>query len=723
MSAILCLPFAMQTIAATPIIAAKKKSQSKIPATCLTCLNNFSPETLTFTINEKKCPAILARCNKSTSTAKCEDIINDCFEANCNASGSCADEISNRSLAYGCLKAEGIYLPYTCTSYILSLAKNKASEVQTAIETAERAHENALKQQEAKIAAEKAAAEKAAADAKVKAAQAEAEAKAKQAQIEAQNKLDQQKLQAQLEEQAKQAELEREKQAKLEARNNKPNVKYNNILSAVKKDIANAKAHTSKAFNLLGIEKVDSSKQSSAFGGTQQVVTVYGITGNSANAKAKSYINASKYKTTTDYVCTKDTKESFIKSELLNALNILTASRDTLMVSVSELEALNADDEVSGKVSDDKINTLYEVQNKLTETINTIESETNNLKTSCETRCAGVSAFSFAVSETKFDENGLIVEDKSSDNYSCKDFEDSGSTDILSLLGGGTSSFGTNTNQKIADLTKRVTKAVLSADRALVETEIATATGNFSSASNTDYAVINSCLKSMLDTDKYISCITTTLGEQLQILSKYPTEDIQREEYYNTVLREFNKSASVALELLNSQYPDAKCDNPLTTEVIENNVKIKEPIGCCATKGLYYTSIGNLADARACSTYLAQRLKKTKKKDITISGNIRFMCVNNCYDSGINVHDMTQSRIYDFATWLSSKCTNVPDTQINNIKCLTQETQPYWDDYTRHQYDKPTGTCKMVQFTINTNTHTLSLDNISGICEAITKSK
>ncbi|MBD5405298.1 hypothetical protein HDR59_01990 [bacterium] len=593
-----CLIFSIQTFGANTKNKNKKNgSKSSIPTSCLMCLNNFSPETLTFTVNEKKCPTILARCNKSTSTAKCEGIISDCFAQNCTTEGSCSDETANRALAYGCLKAESAYLPYTCASYISGLAKNQADQVQAQLDAKERAHATALKQQEAKIAADKAAAEKAAADAKVKAAQAEADAKAQQAQIEAQSKLEQQKLQAQLEEQAKQAELARQKQAEIDARNNKPNVKYNNTLSAVRKDISTAKTYTSKAFNLLGIEKINTSSKKS--NSNAPIVHVYAISSSNINAKTKSYLNASKYKTEADYKCTKDTKESYIKNELSNALNILQSSRNTLSDSIAELEALNADDETTGTIPESKINTLYEVQNKLTETINTVESEIGGLKTSCETRCAGVSAFSFEIKEIKYDENGLIVNnDTPSNEYVCKEFEESSSNDIMSLFGGSSSSFG-GTNQQINDLTQRVTKAVLATDRALEETEIAMASGNFTS-SNTEYAVINSCIKYSLDTDQYITCITNTLGEQLSILSKYPDDTVSREDsIYQTVLKEFNNSVSVALELLRNQYPDAKCAGE------------GEGIGtCCGNTA----EIGGTDDARICSTNLATRLKKAKEK-------------------------------------------------------------------------------------------------------------
>lgn len=592
-----CLIFSIQTFGANTKNKNKKNGSksSGIPTNCLACLNNFSPETLTFTTNEKKCPTILAKCNKSTSTAKCEGIISDCFAQNCTTEGSCSDEISNRALAYGCLKASSAYLPYTCASYISGLAKNQADQVQAKLDAKERAHETTLKQQEAKIAAEKTAAEKAAADAKVKAAQAEADAKAKQAQIEAQSKLEQQKLQAQLEEQAKQAELARQKQAQIDARNNKPNVKYNNILSTVRKDISTAKTYTSKAFNILGIEKVgDSSKTNSNI----PLVHVYAISSSNINAKTKSYINASKYKTEATYKCTKDTKESYIKNELSNALKVLQSSRNTLSDSIAELEAINADDETTGTIPETKINTLYEVQNKLTETINTLEPEIGRLKTSCETRCAGVSTFSLDMTEIKYDENGLIVnDDKPSNNYECKELEQSSSNDLMSLFGGSSSMFG-GTNQ-INELTKRVTKAVLTADRAIEETEIAMASGNFTS-SNTEYAVINSCIKYSLDTDQYITCITNTLGEQLSILSRYPDDSISRDDYYNNVLSEFNNSVSVALELLNNQYPDAKCE--------QGSDK------CCTTSISNNVYISGTSDARQCSTQLAIRLKKAKDK-------------------------------------------------------------------------------------------------------------
>ncbi len=613
-------------IFAAPAKGKNKNQKKTIPTNCLVCLNDFSPETLTFTTRADKCPAILARCNKSTSTARCEGIIYDCFAANCEAEGSCIDEISNRNLAYGCLKASGAYLPYTCASYIAGLAKSYADQVEASLNAKDQAHEIALKQQEAKIASDKAAAERAAADAQVKAAQAEADAKAKQAQIEAQNKLEQQKLQAQLEEQAKQAELARQKQAQIDARNNKPNVKYNNILSAVKKDISSAKTHTSKLFNLLGIEKVSNSSNTNSGLTTIPTVTVYGLSTGIMDAKTKSYINASKYKETTDFRCTRDTKESYVKSELTNALNILTQSRSTLANSISELEALNADDEVTGAISQDKINTLYEVQNKLTETINEIETEIGGLKTSCQTRCAGVSAISFTSGGPKFDENGLIVEN-SGDDYSCDDFKNTtGNNNILSLMSGNssTSSLFGGQNQQINDLTQRVTKAVLTADRALEGTEIAAATGNYASTS-TNYAVINSCLKYTLDTTEYIKCIKSTLGEQLQILAQYPDSNVSRNDNtYTAVLEEFKKSAKVALELLNSDtYKNkAKCSDGTSSLCCDKNTTTITEISI---------AVHDSATARQCATNLAARLVKAEKgknKDDDKNSNYIFISAN-----------------------------------------------------------------------------------------------
>lgn len=694
-----CLIFSIQTFGAnTKNTSTKnKKNNSKssgIPTSCLTCLNNFSPETLTFTTNEKKCPTILARCNKSTSTAKCEGIISDCFAQNCATEGSCSDEIANRALAYGCLKASSAYLPYTCASYISGLAKNQADQVQAQLDAKERAHATALKQQEAKIAADKAAAEKASADAQVKAAQAEADAKAKQAQIEAQNKLEQQKLQAQLEEQAKQAELARQKQAEIDARNNKPNVKYNNILSAVRKDISTAKTYTSKAFNILGIEKVsDSSRTNSNI----PLVHVYAINSSNINAKTKSYINASKYKTEATYKCTKDTKESYIKNELSNALNVLQSSRNSLYDSIAELEAINADDETTGTISESKINTLYEVQNKLTETINTIEETINGLKTSCETRCAGISTFGFEIKETKFDENGLIVTDNdTSKDYVCKEFEESSSNDLMSLFGGSSSMFG-GTN-KINELTQRVTKAVLTADRAIEETEIAMASGNFTS-SNTEYAVINSCIKYSLDTDQYITCITNTLGEQLSILSKYPDDTVSREDgYYTSVLNEFNNSVSVALELLKNQYPDANC----ATTQADN---------CCGDEA----SVGNTSEARMCSTNLATRLKKAKekkdKKGYT-NGPIELSIIKKGDDELIYIRMNNEAKTQPLTTVVSKQC----KVNEKDVTCQCEERGTRLVGSGWNQQEKDTNKCLSATCYTSDDFYEITPTNFNYLC-------
>ena len=534
----------------------KKKSTSTVTNACVACLNSFDPETLKFSIDEEKCTKRVAKCFKSNLSNQCEGIIQDCIQYNCTTAGSCADENGNRSLFAGCLRAVNQVLPYQCSSYIAGYASSKAQEVKALADSQDRAL------QEKKLAADNAAAaaEKAKADAEVKAKQIVEEAETKRKQIEAENQIKLKQEEAKLAEQAKEAELARQKKAELEAKNNKPNVKYSNLLNAVKQDISTAKTYTNKAYNLLGITKTDkstTSNQGSAIFFAPQIVEISGIIA-SGDAKTKSLVNASRYKTTQNFVCTKNTKENIIRNELNNVYNTIKKSRDNLSNGISEIEAANADEDTVGTILESKVDTLYAAQNKLTEIMEVIENHTSELKTSCETRCEGMSAISpsqssISASPIEFDENGNIIEEKKkTDNneYSCKDFENessSSSTGFAALFSGSTSStadiFG-GIGKKVTELTKRNTLAVLETDKLLDEALIAAQNGKFGET-NSDYPAIDSCVQYMvLDIASYTNCISNVLGQQLTTLSKNKNNQ--------SVITELNSSINTVLKTIQS---------------------------------------------------------------------------------------------------------------------------------------------------------------------------
>ncbi len=523
----------------------KKKSSSTVTNACIACLNSFNAEKLDFTIDADKCPKRLARCFKSNQSNKCESIIQDCIQTNCASSGTCSNEIGNRSLFAGCLKAVNQVLPYQCASYIAGYASSKAQEELSKVDAQERAIEQ--KKLEVQKAQEDAKRAQAQAEEKAKLAQADAEVKKKQ--IEEDNKIKLEQEKARLEQQAKDAELARQKKAALEARNNKPNVKYNNLLNDVKQSVTSAKNFTTKAFNLLGITKTnDKQTQGSVIFFPPQIITVPAIMA-STDAKTRALVNSSRYKTEQNFVCTKDTKENFVKNELNNVYNTIKKARDKLETGISEIEATNADDETTNTISESKINTLYQAQNKLTEIMETVEGYTSKLKTNCETRCEGLSTMSnssFTVSSSpiEFDENGNIIEEKkkTEDNnaYSCKDLENEVSSkqnDMASVLGtstGMSDMFG-GVGKKVTELTKRNTEAVLYTDRLLDETLVAVQSGKFDGTSS-DYPAIDSCTQYMvLDIAQYTNCASNVLGQQLTALSVNKENDRIKEELNSSI--------------------------------------------------------------------------------------------------------------------------------------------------------------------------------------------
>ncbi len=546
--AIICGSFTLPATSAT-----KKKKKSTVTTACIACLNAFDAESLQFTIDPDKCPKRIAKCYKANQTNKCEGIIEECIQYNCKTAGSCGDEVGNRNLFAGCLKAVNQVLPYQCASYIAGYASSKAEEVK-ALQTAQ---ENAIKQKEIDAKNAAAAAEKAKAAAEEKAAKLAADAETKKAQIAADNEIKLAQEKAKLEQQARDAEITRQKKEAQEARNNKPNVKYNNLLNDVKQSITSAKNYTTKAYNLLGITKTDDKQSNgSAIFFPPQIIEVPGIMA-STDAKTRSLVNSSRYKSEQRFVCTRDTKENFIKNELNNVYNTIKKSRDNLANGIADIEAVNADDETTDSISETKINTLYLAQNKLTEIMETVEGYTANLKTSCETRCAGLSSFNPATtmassSKIEFDENGNIIEEKKKEDntaYSCKDLDkdttaQTGFPAFFTGSNSGMSDMVGGIGKKVAELTKRNTEAVLFTDKLLDETLIAVQSGKFDD-SMTDYPAIDSCVQYMvLDIASYTNCISNVLGQQLTTLSNNKSNQ--------SVIKELNSSINTVLKTIQS---------------------------------------------------------------------------------------------------------------------------------------------------------------------------
>ena len=623
--AAICGSFALSSN--TQAAKKKKKTTSTVTNACIACLNSFDPETLKFTMDEEKCTKRVAKCFKSNLTSQCEGVIQECIQYNCVNSGSCADEAGNRNLFAGCLKAVDIVLPYQCASYIAGYASSKATEVQSIAD----AQANAL--EEKKLAAQQAAsaAEKAKTEAELKAKQIAEEAETKRKQIEADNEIKLAQEKAKLEQQAKDAEIARQKREALEAKNNKPNVKYNNLLNAVKQDITTAKTYTNKAYNLLGITKTDkstASNQGSAIFFAPQVVNISGIMAGT-DAKTRSLVNASRYKADQNFVCTKNTKENIIRNELNNVYNTIKKSRDNLSTGIAEIEATNADDEAVGTISESKINTLYMAQNKLTEIMETIEGYTSQLKTSCETRCEGMSTMqntsSISATPIQFDENGNIIEEKKKDDetYSCKDFENdtSSQTGFSSLFTGTSSSVSDmigGIGKKVTELTKRNTLAVLETDKVLDEALIAAQSGKFDS-STTEYPAIDSCTQYMvLDIASYTNCASNVLGQQFTALSK--NKENQQ------IIDELNSSISKIIKTLQSPNYEKKLD--------KTNLKCKENL---PVKNTSYSSLYDYDDFYTCISSLTNALNEAKK-DKTETGKFNFQIASAIGDGAGTIY-------------------------------------------------------------------------------------
>lgn len=499
------------------------KPRSTMTNVCKTCLNNFSPETLKFTVNADRCPSSLAKCITLNKTSQCEPIINECFAANCSGSGSCGNEMANRAIASGCLKAEDITLPYQCASHISGMSATLAGSVRSQQDAVERQYEMQLKQQDAQIEAEKAAAEKASADASVRVAQEAAAAQAKTAQIAADAKLAEQRQAAQLEQNAKNAEIARQKKEADDIRNNRPDVRYNNIISKLKKDVASAKSASSKAYNLLGIQKTEKKSGGNLFNFAPDPVSISKINVASGSRRAQSLVRGSNYEEQASFICTRDVKESYVKNELNKVYNILKTSGDDISDAIAELEAANLDISSGVVVSEDKIDDLYAMQAALLDTVDLIGVEIPTLNTSCETRCAGMPSFSMdsgGGGATQYDKDGLIIVNSAGaeGDYACVDFNNSDELDMSAMLMGEQQDFSSmmgGVGKKVMDLTKRVTRAVVETDRNIEELEISMLTGEYDSGSS-EYETINTC-SIALDNMLYLECVKNIVSTQFAV--------------------------------------------------------------------------------------------------------------------------------------------------------------------------------------------------------------
>jgi hypothetical protein len=276
----------------------------------------------------------------------------------------------------------------------------------------------------------------------------------------------------------------------------------------------------------------------------------------------------------------------------------------------------------------------------------------------------------------QFDDNGLIIEESSSnDDYSCNDFEKSDSNDLDSLLLGGSSDMSSmmgGIGQKVSDITKRVTIAVLQSDRAVEEAELTVLSGNFTSSSNANNAVINSCIEYTLDKHQHISCIKRVLNSQLATLAKYPTETYPRDANYETTLKEFKNSVIVANEFL----------------ACGNNCTCKED------------SISNFSTARACATNLSEELSK-KEKDITngiTTSNLRITQITKdpatvfFQQNGSTLAYTADEFVKHFCnkrTYQNTQCYPSTNTFPGHISSQTQICHIILDDHNTIHIDQP----------------------------------
>jgi hypothetical protein len=488
-------------------------------------------EQMAFTgANADRCPKQVGNCFKTNVSGRCDGAISDCIAENCRAPGSCSDEMSNRNLFGGCLQAVNQVMPYQCSTMIAGRAASKAQEVKAAIATQQQQAEIQKVQAESQAASERARAEQAAAEAQVRAQQEQAASSERIRQMELQAESQKQIQAAQLAQQAEEARIAREKQEAAEKRANKPGVKYASVVGAARQEISSARTYANNLFSMLGIVKTTETQASgNAMFFPPQIIDADPIRISGADAKTKSFLNSSKYAKSVSFKCTRNVRESFARTELANIVSALAKARDSLGSQIAAIETANADDENMGVIGDDKITTLYQIQNKITESLNTAESSMGQLTTSCETRCEGMNMMaSTSYQPVQFDAKGNIVEsDSSSGSYSCPEIENSGGFDMMAMMSGtaNADSMLGGTARKAMEITSRVTRAAVEIDRSLDATEIAIGSGNFADADETELTQINACLQfTITDPNKYVDCAKQVIGQQFAYLSQHPKD-------------------------------------------------------------------------------------------------------------------------------------------------------------------------------------------------------
>jgi len=527
---VLCLFNGVEAFAQAKRVPQQKpaKGKEEAPAglsdNCKACLNLFSPTTLTFTSNASKCAQIMPTC-KGKPAGVCESMIDSCFNFNCSAEGSCTDEMANRALFSGCLKAEGATLPFTCASYIAGKASAYAATKKNELDERNRMHERDMQQAQLRSqeqqAAQAAEAEKARIQASTQTAQG-------------QLALDKQKFQQ--EQAAKDAELNRQQKAEQAQKNSKPNVMYNNAISEAKRAIANARTATSGLMTQMGVQT-----STQAAGGGSILYTPaptidvpgFGVFGN--DAKSRSFVNASKYGKGGIFRCTRDIRENAVRSELDRVLGTLMSTRNTLSGAISNLEMVNDDPDTKQGINDEKIDGLYEVQNAITEAVTQIQTSIALMTTSCETRCNGMSSMlstptGGASNESIYDEDGNIkkehLEPGKNSDYSCKEFDASSNFDPVAFLGGSGSlnveSMLGGYSKRVGELTERVLRAVVMADRAIEKAEITTSLGrsleNEEGASTSNVSGADVCLR-LPSQNSIVECFDELVGNEINTFS------------------------------------------------------------------------------------------------------------------------------------------------------------------------------------------------------------
>ena len=609
---------------------AKKSTTGGLSQECRTCLGLFSAESLSFTSNRVRCTSALTQCTSgSREAAKCESVIDSCFENNCARDGACMDELANRRLFSGCLKEANLVLPYVCADKIAGKASSYAFAKNEQLQDKERGHQMAMNQQSL--------------SAQVAAAQATGEAEKIRAQAEAQQSAAQMALQQQAYENEQNAILAaqaREKADAAEKRASRPNVAYSNIVSNVKTALSSVRMSVSQVVAAMGIQKGEA-KSGNMLVAASPSVSVPGYP-KVSDPKARAFIIASKYKDGGTFRCTRDVREDWVKFSLLEVQMQLAATRDWLVQQISHMEMLNADAEdavSSGRpVSEAKIDALYEMQNSIASTLATMEADLAMLDTDCETRCGGTPAVSLSAGGggasssgpgISYDEKGNIVfEDPtlagkgasgSAGGYECAAMSPVGGLDLNMIMnpGAGTAAdlFGGG-SKKATILTERVLRAVVNADRGIEYAEIAATTGRAldteeseggagkaSGAAESGTDVGSKCMDVYnVSTEAtpnagvpFAECVNREIGIKLDGFLKEPRRALIKKELQDTI--------NQALDLLSAgAATNADCNFP-----------------CCTGSSLDLKETANTVDVqvRNCMQGIAERVKykKASKND------------------------------------------------------------------------------------------------------------